>query len=154
VAADALQPPPASSPPVTTLRGDGPKRNKSLMQRIRKMRDSPNVPVGNYEAQVPVPPSPTSYESGYDSRPQNRQQNSFMGRFGAQPKENISPTAETFDRGKNLPQTPTPYEGQDGVDYFDGDVGGSNGYNTSPGGGMGRKTSILNKVKGVVRGPK
>ncbi|TBU63849.1 hypothetical protein BD310DRAFT_944935 [Dichomitus squalens] len=29
--------------------GNAPRRNKSLMQRIRKMRDQPNVPVGAYD---------------------------------------------------------------------------------------------------------
>lgn len=40
------------SPPSAGLEspgGNAPRRNKSLMQRIRKMRDSPNIPVGSYE---------------------------------------------------------------------------------------------------------
>ena len=36
------------SPPSAGYDGT-PRRNKSIMQRIRKMRDSPNVPVGTYE---------------------------------------------------------------------------------------------------------
>lgn len=171
---------PLSSPPLT------PKRNKSLMQRIRKMRDAPNVPVqqgGDYE--TVEPPSPSSLENnsnGYPVappvRPTHRPQNSFLGRFGGadraggwgggkgggNPKENISPTFDSLDRGKDLPATPqpkgygsatpTPLAEHESRGYFDDDhYETSNGYNTSPGpDGIGRRTTVLRKVKGVVKG--
>ncbi|KAI0307872.1 Pal1 cell morphology protein-domain-containing protein [Multifurca ochricompacta] len=96
---------PDSPQPSPSVGGANLGRNKSLIQRIRKMRDSPNVPVGFDEMGAPTDgaPSPTS-------------------------------SAET----KDLPATPAS-PGVDG--YFD-----------SPGGGLGRKTSILKRVKGVVRG--
>jgi hypothetical protein len=149
-------------------RGEAPKRNKSLMQRFRKMRDSPNVPMGNHEEEQ-LPPSPTSVENSYPhsaspARPTHRQKDSFLGRFGGgaggNPKENISPTSDGsgYDRGKELPATPfdrdgasTPLGDQDTLGYFDERIGSSNGY-SSPNGGMGRKTTILRKVKGVVKG--
>ncbi|EIW64570.1 uncharacterized protein TRAVEDRAFT_106684, partial [Trametes versicolor FP-101664 SS1] len=40
-------PSPTAGGPVSP--GLTPRRNKSIMQRIRKMRDSPNVPVGQYD---------------------------------------------------------------------------------------------------------
>ncbi|KIJ68517.1 hypothetical protein HYDPIDRAFT_106715 [Hydnomerulius pinastri MD-312] len=151
-----------------------PKRTKSLMQRIRKMRDSPNVPVGYDEGESP--PSPTSGEHYQPaSRPTHRSQNSFLGRFAGgngaigerrgNMKENASPMSDTSeayvyiddprrDKEKQLPATPyapastrTP-SGEDKYGYFDGTPG-------SPGGGgLGRKASLLKKVKDAVRGPK
>lgn len=68
----------------------------------------------------------------------------ILGRFargGRMPP--VDPYAFADDRAKELPATPTsPTNG-----YFDA--------STSPGGGLGRKTSILKKVRGVVyRGSK
>ncbi|KAI0283340.1 Pal1 cell morphology protein-domain-containing protein [Russula aff. rugulosa BPL654] len=98
-------------------------RNKSIIQRIRKMRDSPNVPVGFDE----------TMEAPAD------------GRFvrGGRPAVPVGRYAVADDRAKELPATPTsPMNG-----YFDAP--------TSPGGGLGRKTSILKRVRGVVyRGSK
>lgn len=168
-----------------------PKRNKSLMQRIRKMRDTPNVPVaGDYETVEPPSPSASNLENstnGYPVappvRPIHRPQNSFLGRFGGgdrdrnagggggwgggkgggNPKENISPTTDSVDRGKDLPATPqprgygsatpTPLAEHESRGYFEDDHQEmSNGYNTSPGpGGIGRRSSVLKKVKGVVK---
>ena len=156
---DALESPPLLSPPLGSPKGDAPKRNKSIMQRFRKMRDSPNVPMGNYEEEK-LPPSPTSPESPYSSRSAPRQKDSFLGRFGGgyPPKENISPTSDTYDQSKELPATPferngrsTPSADQDALGYFDERIGGSNGY-SSPNGGTGRRTTILRKVKDVVKG--
>lgn len=43
-----------------------PKRSKSIMQRIRKMRDSPNVPVGtDYEERQPPSPSSPPKDSAF-----------------------------------------------------------------------------------------
>ncbi|OAX44227.1 hypothetical protein K503DRAFT_788980 [Rhizopogon vinicolor AM-OR11-026] len=134
-----------------------PKRTKSLMQRIRRMRDSPNVPVGYHDESV-EPPSP--HAEMHWSRPTHRSQNSFLGRFannthGTRP---VSDEAYVYvddpRRDKRLPATPhasattrTPSR-EDKRGYFDGTP-------SSPGlGGLGRKTSLLKKVKDVVRGPK
>lgn len=128
-----------------------PKRNRSIMSRIRKMRDSPNVPVvADYETREADPPSPDGAEGSYPSRPTHRTQNSFMGRFGG--NKDTSPTQENYERAKDLPPTPygqaaSPYQDQDGLGYFE-----EQGYGGAPGQAPGRKTTIMRKVKGVVRG--
>lgn len=139
-----------------------PKRTKSLMQRIRKMRDSPNVPMGYEDG---LEPSSPTVETPRASRPTHRPQNSFLGRFsngphGASRPHTSPPSDEAYvyvddpRRDKRLPATPyapattrTP-SGEDKYGYFDGAP-------SSPGsGGLGRKASLLKKVKDVVRGPK
>jgi hypothetical protein len=72
----------------------------------------------------------------------------MSGRFARGGRRDVSPTAPVepyafADRAKGLPENPTsPVNG-----YF--------GAPSSPGGGLGRKTSILKKVRGVVyRGSK
>lgn len=88
------------------------------MQRIRKMRDSPNVPVGFDDRDAPT-----------DGR---------FTRGGRGDTSPVEPYIYVDDRAKELPPTPgSPIGG-----YFDGA--------NSPGGGLGRKTSILKRVKGVV----
>lgn len=161
--------PPSPSMPASP---GAPKRTKSLMHRIRKMRDSPNVPV-NYEEmnggsdQDPSPPSSAENGAAKPTRPTHRSQNSFLGRLGrganVPSKEGISPTSESEQfvyvddparvrKDKSLPATPPvkgstpPEEYADG--YFDSNAGG---YPGSPG-GLGRKTSLLKKMKGVVKG--
>lgn len=135
-----------------------PKRTKSLMQRIRRMRDSPNVPMGFDED---VEPSSPNAEMHYPSRPTHRSQNSFLGRFansthGARPvPDDAYVYVDDPRREKRLPATPyasattrTPSR-EDKRGYFDGTP------NSHPGSGsLGRKTSLLKKVKDVVRGPK
>jgi len=111
--------PEAYSPPSPGSGGANLSRNKSLMQRIRKMRDSPNVPVGFDERDEPTD-----------------------GRFTRGGRGSTSPVEQyTYinDRAKELP--PTPVSPRDG--YFDGAA-------SSPPAGLGRKTSILKRVKGVV----
>lgn len=160
-----------SNPPSPTMPASpgAPKRTKSLMHRIRKMRDSPNVPV-NYEEvngdQEPV----SSAENGATKpvRPTHRSQNSFLGRLGRGanvPKEGTSPTSESEKfvyvddplararKDKSLPATPpvkgetSPSEEQPEV-YFDSLPGGAPG--SPSGAGLGRKTSLLKKMKGVI----
>jgi hypothetical protein len=140
--------PEAYSPqPSPGIGGANLGRNKSLMQRIRKMRDSPNVPV-TIDEMTGAPddgaPSPTSStESGGHGRPAYHPRYSFLGRFVRQGRGDSSPTnpVEPYiyvgDEAKDLPAIPTS-PGVDGS--FDR--------------GLGRKTSILKKVKGVVRGSK
>jgi hypothetical protein len=117
----------------------GPRRSRSLMQRIKKMRDAPNVPVDYDE--------PTFDQSGSSSenhmgatRPTHRTQNSIFGRLG-----NRSPTSPGFGDSageKALPGLPPPSVSpgeRAGTGYFDNR-------------GVGRKTSIMQKVRGVVVG--
>lgn len=133
-----------------------PKRSKSLMHRIRKMRDNPMVPPMNDDypsEQDASPPSSTENSAYQPQRPTHKSQNSFLGRFGGRgSKELPSQEDDAFvyieepaggRRDKSLPRPPTsPREqGQDG--YFD-----------QAGGGLGRKTSLLKKVKGVVKNNK
>ncbi|KAF8632544.1 hypothetical protein AX15_001759 [Amanita polypyramis BW_CC] len=130
-----------------------PKRSKSLMQRIRKMRDTPNVPAGS-DSLPSSPMSPTDV-----SRPTHRSQNSFLGRFGGGSKPNTSnppgpdklePYVYIDAYNKQLPATPGPSNPESALDaapaltYSD-----SNG---PSGSGLGRKTSIMQKVGRVVRG--
>jgi len=131
-----------------------PKRNKSIMQRIRKMRDAPNVPV--YNEEVPT--------EGNGERPTHRSQNSFLGRFagngnGRAPNGNssVSPTSDNSEAyvfiepktgTKELPPapgSPTSPPEKAGNGYFE-----ENG--ESPNGGLGRKTSLMKKVGRAVRG--
>ncbi|KAI0082282.1 hypothetical protein K474DRAFT_1586070 [Panus rudis PR-1116 ss-1] len=161
-----------------------PKRSRSIMNRIRKMRDAPNVPVGYDEFAQPGErdPSPTSSaensaathstsHGAAPTRPTHRAQNSFLGRLGrpanGASKEGTSPTSDNSDnfvyvetgrKDKSLPATPAAPRGghnpaEEGGGYFDS--AGGTGYVTSPGGGgLGRKTSLLKKMKGVVKGAK
>lgn len=150
---------PTGSPPASP---GYPKRSKSLMHRIRKMRDAPNVPVGpDYE---PPPVSPTSPTQ--PTRPTHKSQNSFLGRFGGgAPRTNQlgAEKAEPFvfietqnTQNKDLPpppamtkaQTTPPGEYGPSTEYFEGQ---SSGPGTSPD-GLRRKTSLMKKMGRVVRG--
>ncbi|EIW86783.1 hypothetical protein CONPUDRAFT_79017 [Coniophora puteana RWD-64-598 SS2] len=150
---------PASGSPGAVMPG-APKRTKSLMQRIRKMRDTPNVPVG-YEDASGDSPSPPPGEGG--GRPTHRTQNSYgAGRYGNGNGDRrngaLSPASdeayvyvdERPTRDKQLPATPYGMKTPPG-DYSGGYFDETSG---SPGAGLGRKTSLLKKVKDAVRGPK
>ncbi|KAL0578718.1 hypothetical protein V5O48_003274 [Marasmius crinis-equi] len=156
--------PPVDQPIISSSPGSAgfPKRSKSLMQRIRKMRDAPNVPVNNDYDESPSSPNfpPSSYPPGERTereRPTHRTQNSFLGRFGnsRSPPPGESPTSEAYvfidattnNKDKELPAAPSSQEGNG---YFDSANGGAGA--SSPGGGLGRKTSIMKKVGRVVRG--
>ncbi|PCH33714.1 hypothetical protein WOLCODRAFT_135278 [Wolfiporia cocos MD-104 SS10] len=159
---------------------DAPKRNKSIIRRIRKMRDSPNVPVAADDEALNRDPSPTSsaensatthsHSTSNGARPTHRPQNSFLGRFGrganvARREDGIpDDTGYVYvedpvplNKEKSLPEPPAakggyspPGENMPG--YFDNAGGGAA---VSPGGnGLGRKASLLKKVKGVVKGAK
>ncbi|KAG5642454.1 hypothetical protein DXG03_002764 [Asterophora parasitica] len=143
---------PGLSPPLSAP--GFPKRSKSLMHRIRKMRDAPNVPVGSDYDQTP--PSPTSLTDATSNtpRPTHRPQNSFLGRFGGGGARNASATSDKSEpfvyieaNNKELPAPPpgvvesppdVPVMG-----YFDNSANSG-----SP--GLGRKTSLLKKVGRVV----
>ena len=138
---DATGSPPASSPGF-------PKRSKSLMHRIRKMRESPNVPVdANYEQ----PPSPSSPDG--PNRPTHRTQNSFLGRFTSRTDSPSEPfVLVDAHTNKDLPTLPpsgaTPDSALPATGYFD-EGHGTRNPNMSP--GLSRKTSLMKKMKGVVR---
>jgi hypothetical protein len=131
-----------------------PKRQKSLMQRIRKMRDSPNVPVtSEYEQPsspnyvVDPPRSPLQ-----PTRPSHKSQNSFLGRFGnrAQPQSPDKPEPFVLIEplpasNKDLPPAPAMNLTSSGESALPGSPEFG-----SP--GMGRKASIMKKVGRVVRG--
>lgn len=140
--------PPANSPGF-------PKRQKSLMQRIRKMRDAPNVPVGPEYEQPPSPHSPLdqSQSASQATRPTHKSQNSFLGRFGGKTQPQSGDRSEPFllidplpTSNKDLPPPPamnTTYSG-------DSAQAGASQEFGSP--GMSRKASIMKKVGRVVRG--
>ncbi|KAF5375254.1 hypothetical protein D9758_000347 [Tetrapyrgos nigripes] len=132
--------------------GNGPKRSKSLMHRIRKMRDSPNVPVGNdyddrAQSQAVTPRG---------ERPTHKSNNSFLGRLGSPKPETTNEPFVFIDntskeKDKDLPAPPmdsaSPRENSSSSgSYFD--INGGTG--ASP--GLGRKTSLIKKVGRVVRG--
>lgn len=131
-----------------------PKRSKSLMHRIRKMRESPNVPV---ESDYERPPSPSSPGDRSAARPTHRTQNSFLGlgRFSSRSDAPSEPfVLVDAHTNKDLPTLPSSGISPDALPntgYFDGGHGSRNP-NVSPGGGgLGRKTSLMKKMKGVVR---
>ncbi|EIN14154.1 hypothetical protein PUNSTDRAFT_80272 [Punctularia strigosozonata HHB-11173 SS5] len=128
------------------------------------------------------PPNSADLAGGYrsdgaaqrPSRPTHRAQNSFLGRLGGgktAKESSTSPTSDSSDfvyvgydecdggrhgrvpraTNKDLPATPPAHAAPE-VGYFDG-VGASGGP-TSPGASLGRKTSLLKKVKGAMRGAK
>lgn len=144
-----------------------PKRTKSLMHRIRKMRENPMVPPmaddqGGMTDRDYSPPSPTDNGAQYAQRPTHRTQNSFLGGIfggGQRGKDLPSPSDEAFvyvddapqqsgRREKSLPRPPVSPRDVNRDDYFD------NGYSSSGGAGLGRKTSLLKKVKGAVKANK
>jgi len=166
------------SPTVGPSSPGNPKRTKSIMRRIRKMRDNPNIPVGHDEdghalERDPSPPSSTENSAATHasaparvySRPTHRPQNSFLGRFGRGANTPRGDTgANALDdayvyvedpvlpnKNKSLPATPPIKTGgsppeEDAGGYFDAP--------SSPRDGLGRKTSLLKKVKGVVKNAK
>jgi len=146
--------PPEPSPPLSPGGGAGMKRSKSLMQRIRRMRETPNIPVNNGDG-VGVQ---NTYESGGPGRPNHKSQNSFAGRLaGGGIKEHLPPPQENdayfpaeTSRTKDLPRPPkTSSANTDEKGYFaqtDGEQLSATG--------LGRRRSLMQKVGGVVRGRK
>ncbi|KAF9786995.1 Pal1 cell morphology protein-domain-containing protein [Thelephora terrestris] len=134
------------SPPLSPGNGAGMKRSRSLMQRFRRMRENPNMPMNNGDDVQ------NTYESGGSGRPNHKSQNSFAGRLvGGAIKEQLpSPREEdTYDadetaKYKNLPRLPE-------IDRTDS---GEAGYFEQQGDGLGRKMSLIQRVGEVVRGRK
>lgn len=137
-----------------------PKRSKSLLHRIRKMRDAPNVPVGPDYDEPPL--SPSSPTDAYSPRPTHRSQNSFLGRFGGAPRANQLPVAEKPEpyvfiepqTNKELPVLPSSPSALGDDVPFQNYPENQMGTSSSPVDRLGRKTSIMKKVGWVVRGAK
>lgn len=129
--ADLPQSPSSSSSP-TGL----PKRQKSLMQRIRKMRDAPNVPV-NPHYDRPLDDYPLS-----PARPAHKPHNSLLGRFAPKSPDPSEPflLIDPIPSNKDLPPSPPALAPTTSTE--------------SEFGGINRKTSIMKKVGRVVRGNK
>lgn len=116
----------------------GPKRSRSLMHRIKKMREQPNVPVGYDPEPNEEDPSSSSENQHGATRPSHRHQQSLLGKFG-----NRSPTSPTFaveEEENDLPGPPISPRLHDQDGYF----------SAPPNSGLGRKTSIMQRVRGVV----
>jgi len=145
----------ASGLPSPPLSGEpGMKRSRSLMHRLRKMRETPNVPVNTGDT---INEGYVSPSSPNEARPTHRSQNSFLGRFGrtgnttGNGREYPGSPEETYandPKDKELPRPPQA-DGEDGPAYFDSAHGSSGG---SPSGGLGRKQSLLQKVGKAVKG--
>lgn len=131
---------PIAAAEMTSANSGGPNRSRSLMHRIKKMRDAPNVPVGDYDEKEVTSGSSSENHNG-TSRPTHKSQNSVLGRMGS---GNKSPTTPGFGGdtagGKALPGIPPPSVSprDERSGYFDR--------------GIGRKASIMQKVRGVVVG--
>lgn len=132
----------ATSPGIATSPGvgspGGPKRSRSLMHRIKKMREQPNVPVGYEPGPSDEDPSSSSENQHGAARPSHRHQQSFLGKFG-----NRSPTSPTFaeeEEERDLPGPPITPRSHEQDGYF----------SAPPNSGLGRKTSIMQRVRGVV----
>jgi hypothetical protein len=158
----------------------GPKRSRSIMQRIRKMRDAPNSPMDDgqqlagpdygYPTPSEIPPLP----NGGATRPTHKSHHSFLGRFNQpSPRQNIPAAHETSEQyvyvekvererpTKELPATPIEYEAtpspteKSQEDYFDDTMpptfsGGDRSGRLAPK----RNASILSKVGRVMKGAK
>lgn len=141
----ALAPPPQPVFPTNALdlsdAPSSPKRSRSLMHRIRKMRDSPKSP-GSPDLS-PTPQAENSYSSG---RPTHRPQNSLLGRLGGSrsnnsqlPSDKSEPFVYIDTNNKQLPATPQSRDSAENVEPES---------STSP--GLARKASLIRKMGRVV----
>ncbi|VDB86524.1 unnamed protein product [Peniophora sp. CBMAI 1063] len=137
--------------PTSPSGGAGLGRNKSLMQRIRKMRDAPNVPVG-----APGGPTAAFDESeqrgaSLGGRPTQRTKPAQYGRSQSQTRGPGPTSPDSFvyvddPKMKDLPAAPadlSPRSGHSEEGYFSSNPNGG-------GGGVGRKGSIMRRMRGVV----
>jgi len=146
---------PEPSPPLSPGTGAGMKRSKSLLQRIRKMRESPNMPVNNGDSNGVQ----NTYDSGGSGHPTHKSQNSFAGRLAGggvrgqlpPPQENDVYVPAEAAKNKDLPHPPNNDSANMGEEgYFEqADVS-----EQLPAAGLGRKRSLMQRVGGVVRGRK
>ena len=149
--ADAEFVAPEPSPPLSP--GSGMKRSKSLLQRIRRMRENPNMPVNSGDNGGVQ----NTYESGGSGRPNHKSQNSFAGRLAGEGIKEQLPTPQEEDmyvpaeatKDKDLPDPPNTSRSNSGEkDYFEQTD------EQLPATGLGRKRSLMQKVGGVVKGRK
>ena len=147
--------PPEPSPPLSPG-GAGMKRSRSLMQRIRRMRETPNMPVNNGDGNGVQ----NTYESGGSGYPNHKSQNSFSGRLAAggareqlpPPQENEMYVPAEVAKNKDLPRTPKTDSANSGEKgYFEQQIDATE---QPPAIGLGRKRSLMQKVGGVVKGRK
>ena len=154
--ADFIAPEP--SPPLSPGLGSGAgmKRSRSLMQRIRRMRETPNMPVNNGDGNGVQ----NTYESGGSGYPNHKSQNSFSGRLAAggareqlpPPQENEMYFPAEAAKNKDLPRTPKTDSANSGEKgYFEQQIDATE---QPPAIGLGRKRSLMQKVGGVVKGRK
>jgi len=159
---------PEDMEPSSPTRPGAPKRSKSLMQRIRKMRDNPNVPAGSAQDEYIESDAAVVTDAERPSRsarPTHRAQMSFMGRTGGNGAVNTgggpyddsrSPRAEKDDQfvyvEKDLPSAPGARSPGENA-YFDETYNGVGGAGNG-GAGLGRKTSLMKRAKGLMRGGK
>ncbi|KAF9654311.1 hypothetical protein BDM02DRAFT_3182123 [Thelephora ganbajun] len=143
------------SPPLSPGIGAGMKRSKSLMQRIRRMRENPNMPVNDGDSNDVQ----NAYESGGSGRPNHKSQNSFAGRLAGggfreqlpSPQESDMYVPAEVTNNKDLPRTPNTNGANSGErGYFEQ----SDAAEQLPATGLGRKRSLMQRVGGVVRGRK
>ena len=144
--------PPEPSPPLSSGNETGMKRSKSLIQRIRKMRETPNMPVNNGD----VNGVQNTYESGGSGRPTHKSQNSFAGRLaGGGFREQLPPPQESdmyvpAERAvnKDLPRPPNINRANSGEKgYFE-----QIRFAEQP--DLGRKRSLMQRVGVAVMGRK
>ena len=151
--ADAEYAVPLESPPLAPGEGAGMKRSRSLMQRFRRMRETPNMPVNSGD----INGVQNTYESGDSGRPTHKSQNSFAGRLvGGGFREQLPPPPEIdtyvppkVTKNKDLPRPPKINRANSGEkDYFERtDIA-----EQSLASGLGRKRSLLQRVGGAVKG--
>jgi len=143
------------SPPLSPGSGAGMKRSKSLLQRIRKMRENPNMPVNNGESNGVQ----NTYDSGGFGHPTHKSQNSFADRLAGggireqlppPPENDVYVPAETA-KNKDLPRPPNTSANSGEEGYFEQQTEVSEQPPTT---GLGRKRSLMQRVGGVVRGRK
>ncbi len=152
--------PKLEAPPLSSGVGATTKRSRSLMQRIRKMRETPNIPFDDPSSELD-----THNSMSTSNRPTHRPSNSFLGRLGrgnshsAETESSTVPLSEDgaaedeskTDDGQqkfasvSLPSDPTgASERNNDVTLGDPAV--------TPGVGLERRTSLMSKVvRGVKR---
>jgi hypothetical protein len=148
---DLRTPPLSSDDQAVQVSGATTKRSRSLMQRIRKMRETPNVPVESAAGETETAPT----NAPLPGRPTHRPSNSFLGRLGrgnafAEQDDLVQPTSTI---GNGQPPPPVDKSSPEPVDEPTTDQSGNNP--GADGGSMERKTSLMRKVvRGVKRAAK
>jgi len=156
---------PVSSSPPAASSGYPPKRSKSLMHRIRKMRDAPNVPVSADYVQKPTSPPPAAtVADGQAPRPTHRPQNSFLGLLGVKSNQSAPRYApndaqepyvfiDNQNQDKALPATPpTEIRPTENENTRPQQPSNDNSPRQGASQQLGRKPSLIKRVGRAVRG--